>query len=296
MMPRERWVPFLLVPVLLVSGLIISRAEESCLRTPNAPAPQGAHWYYRTDPKSQNKCWHLRTDGQTGEQSVRQSEQPVISEAAPTPPLPRPAPEALRQRSSSVPSSPPLRGTSITGAAENSAENPDGPSNAIVEWPPPPPPATYSNVFGDGPTETVTATAPSSTISNDIMAQPSGQPLAADEGKVGSEPAPDDGPKAAPIQQQPTSDDVRSEKDFTSATHQASYKAISFAMLIIIAGSFIFVGIMLNRTLTRLRKAATVEAALPARAENNQTSGGALQELMQILQHEPDKVRRAAAS
>jgi hypothetical protein len=294
-MPKEHWAPFLLVPALLVSGLIISRAEESCLLTPNAPAPQGAHWYYRTDPSSQNKCWHLRTDGQTGEQSVRQSEQPVISEAAPTPPLPRPAPEALRQRSSGVPTSPPPTEASVTGGgAENSAGSRDGPSNTVVARPPPPlPPATDSNVFDYAPAGAVTT---SSTSSNNIITRPSGQPLAADEGKAGSEHAPDDEPNAAPIQQQPTSDDVQSEKDFTVANHQASYKAASFAMLIILAAGFIFVGIMLNRTLTRLRKAATVEAALPAQAENTQTSGGALQELIQILQNEPDKVRRVAAS
>jgi hypothetical protein len=294
-MPKEHWAPFLLVPALLVSGLIISRAEESCLLTPNAPAPQGAHWYYRTDPSSQNKCWHLRTYGQKGEQSVRQSEQPVISEAAPTPPLPRPAPEALRQRSSGVPTSPPPTEASVTGGggAENSAGSRDGPSNTAVVWPPPPlPPATDSNVFDYAPTGTVTTTA----RSNNTMTRPSGPPLAADEGKVGPEHAPDDEPNVAPIQQQPTSDDVQSEKNFTVLNHQASYKAASFAMLIILAASFIFVGIMLNRTLTRLRKAATVEATLPAQAENTQTSGGALQELMQILQNEPDKVRRVAAS
>lgn len=264
MMPKEHWVPFFLVPALLVSGLIISRAEESCLLAPNARTPQGAHWYYRTEPNSQNKCWHLRTDGQIDEQSVRRSEQRVISETAATPPLPRPAPEALRQRSSSVPTSPRPTGTFFTGAAENSAGSPDGPSNAIVAWPPPPTPATKSNVFGDAPMGTVSATAPSATSSNNIMARPTGQPLAADEGKVGPEPAPEDEPNTGPIQQQPTSDDGKSENDLTVANIKASYKAISFAMLIIIAASFIFAGIMLNRTLMRLRKAATVEATLPA--------------------------------
>jgi hypothetical protein len=67
-------------------------------------------------------------------------------------------------------------------------------------------------------------------------------------------------------------------------------------MLIIIAASFIFVGMGLNRTLMRVRKAATVDAALPAQADNTQTSKGALRELQEILQYEPNKVRRAAAS
>jgi len=284
-MPKEHLVPLFLAPALLLSGFT-SRSEESCLLAPNTPTPQGAHWYYRTDSNSQKKCWHLRTDGQTGEPSVRQSEQPVKSGAAPIPPLPRPAPGVIRQRSISGPTSPPPKGTPITGFAEN---DPGGPSGAIVVWPPPPPPATNSNVFDDAPTGTVTATAPSSTGSNDIIAPPSGQPLAADESNVDSEPVPQDGPNAPLIQQEPASDDVTSEENFTVANNKASYKAISLAMLVIVAASFIFVGTALHRTLVKLRKAATVDAALPAQVENTQASGGALRELLEILQYKPNK-------
>ena len=52
-----------------------ARAEENCLAAPNSRAPQGSHWYYRTDPTSQNKCWHLRAEGQTDAQSIRQEKQ-----------------------------------------------------------------------------------------------------------------------------------------------------------------------------------------------------------------------------
>jgi hypothetical protein len=309
MTPKEHGVCFFLVPALLVSSLIGPRAEEGCLLAPNAPAPQGAHWYYRTDPNSQNKCWHQRPDGQANERSVRQSEQHVITEAAAAPPLPRPAPEALRQRSGGVPTNPPSTGTSVPGTAENSAGSPDSPSNAIVAWPPPPPPATDSNVFGNAPTGTVAATAPSSTSSDNLVAPPSARPLAADEGKIGPAPASEDEPSARPVQQQPTSDVGKSEKDFIVANNKTFYGAISLAMLIIIAAGFIFVGITLNRTLMRLRQAATVEAALPVQAEMGlreaatveaalpvqaEHSGeGALRELQEILQYEPKKVRRA---
>ena len=160
-----------------------------------------------------------------------------------------------------MPTSPPLRGTFATGAADNSAGNPDGPNDAIVAWPPPPPPATDSNLFGDAPTGT-TATTPSSISSNDIVARPGGQPLAADEGKVGSEPAPDDEPNAAQELPQPTNDDARLEKDIGVASNKASYKAISFAMLSIIAASSIFVGIMLNRTLAAMARLITVTLQL----------------------------------
>jgi hypothetical protein len=312
MTPKEHGVCYFLVPALLVSGLIVPRAEESCLLAPNAPASQGAHWYYRTDPNSQNKCWHLRPDGQANEQSVRQSEQHVITEAAAAPPLPRPAPEALRQRSGSVPINPPSTGTSVARAAENSAGSPDSPSNAMVAWPPPPPPANDSSLFGNAPTGTVAATAPSPTsseTSSNLVARPSGQPLSADEDKVGPAPPSEDEPNAGPMQQQPTSDVRKSEKDFIVANNKAFYGTISLAMLAIIAAGFTFVGITLNRTLMRLRKAATVEpappvqaemglrkaatveAALPVQAEN--LGEGALRQLQEILQYEPNKVGRA---
>jgi len=282
-MPREHWACLFLVPALLVSGLIASRAEESCLLAPNTPAPQGSHWYYRTDANSQKKCWHLRTDAQTGKQSVGQSEQRVISgAAAANPPLPKPAPEALRQRSSNVPRSQAPTGTSVgtvnPEAVQNSTGSHDGPSNAIVAWPPPPPPATNTNVFGDPPTGTVTATPPSSTSSDTVTARPTGQPLAADVGDVGPEVFPED------------------EKDISVTSTKAFYNAISLAMLVIIAAAFICVGIMLNRTIVRVRKATMVDAALPAQAKNTQTTEGALGELLQIMQYEPNNVRRAGAS
>jgi hypothetical protein len=288
------------VPALLVGGLITSRAEESCLLAPNAPAPQGNHWYYRTDSNSQKQCWHLRTDGQTGEQSVRQSEQRVISRAAATPPLPRPAPETLRQHSSGVPTSQAPTGTSVgivnPEAVQNSAASHEGPSNAIVAWPPPPPPATNTNVFGDAPTGTVTAAPPSSTSSDNVAARPSGQPLDADEDDVAQKIVPEDELKVGSVQQQPTSGDVQTERDISVPSTKAFYNAISVAMLIIIAATFIFVGLVLNRTLMKVRKAAMIDAALPAQAKNTQKSEGALRELMQIMQYEPNNVRRAGAS
>jgi hypothetical protein len=40
-----------------------SRAAENCIREPNAAAPEGSHWYYRMDRTTQQKCWHLRSEG-----------------------------------------------------------------------------------------------------------------------------------------------------------------------------------------------------------------------------------------
>jgi hypothetical protein len=88
-----------LTVLLLVNGLGQAGAEDKCLPEPNARAPKGSHWYYRTDPTSHNKCWHLREQGPTGQAAV-QSEKPTQSETAGAtaflPPLPKPAPARPR--------------------------------------------------------------------------------------------------------------------------------------------------------------------------------------------------------
>ena len=102
MMRTDNQVLIYLLTALLVSSLSTARAEDNCLLKPEAPAPQGSRWYYRTDPTSQNKCWHLRTEGQTGQQPIQQ-EKPVrpdqrgktTSPAAADFPLPRSAPKDL---------------------------------------------------------------------------------------------------------------------------------------------------------------------------------------------------------
>jgi hypothetical protein len=42
--------------------------EDECLAAPNARAPQGSHWYYRTDRVTHQKCWHLREQDQSAQQ------------------------------------------------------------------------------------------------------------------------------------------------------------------------------------------------------------------------------------
>lgn len=50
----------LLVGVWAVPGpKFFVRAEEACLAAPTGAAPEGEHWYYRTDTAKQIKCWHL---------------------------------------------------------------------------------------------------------------------------------------------------------------------------------------------------------------------------------------------
>ena len=41
-----------------------ARAAAACNAAPKPTAPQGSHWYYRTDRASQRKCWYLAPEGQ----------------------------------------------------------------------------------------------------------------------------------------------------------------------------------------------------------------------------------------
>jgi hypothetical protein len=63
-------------------------AAKDCLATPNTPAPQGSHWYYRADRDRRGRCWYLAPKGQ----AVRRvsSRKSLLS----TKPVPRPRPVA----------------------------------------------------------------------------------------------------------------------------------------------------------------------------------------------------------
>jgi hypothetical protein len=46
----------LCIPAMVPSSV---SAAETCIAAPNAPAPQGSHWYYRLERATQRKCWRL---------------------------------------------------------------------------------------------------------------------------------------------------------------------------------------------------------------------------------------------
>jgi hypothetical protein len=71
------------VATLLVSGVVFGVCDtaraDNCLTAPNSSAPQGSHWYYRTDRANQRKCWYFRAPGELAQQEAAQA----TSEAAP---------------------------------------------------------------------------------------------------------------------------------------------------------------------------------------------------------------------
>ncbi len=56
-----------------------------CLAKPNAPAPQGEHWYYRTNRATMRQCWYLGPEGNSAQSdATKASEQPTSDAPAQT--------------------------------------------------------------------------------------------------------------------------------------------------------------------------------------------------------------------
>jgi hypothetical protein len=90
---------------------------ETCLATPNSTAPDGSHWYFRTDRTTQRKCWYLAAQGHKVHRITRSepadeepaarparskresgTESSAVQAAAPQAPVPREDPQERMQR------------------------------------------------------------------------------------------------------------------------------------------------------------------------------------------------------
>ena len=56
----------------------IARADD-CLAQPNSSAPEGSHWYFRTDRATQRKCWYSRAPDQQAQQPAADTTSPATS-------------------------------------------------------------------------------------------------------------------------------------------------------------------------------------------------------------------------
>jgi hypothetical protein len=79
------FVPATIGAILSFGGLTVSgssvRAADDCVAKPNAQAPQGGHWYYRTDRVNNRKCWYLRSDDGQVLQGAQDTSQDTDSNA-----------------------------------------------------------------------------------------------------------------------------------------------------------------------------------------------------------------------
>jgi hypothetical protein len=109
-----------LVAALFAQSSRSLRAEEECTSKPNAPAPQGQHWYYRTDHANNRQCWRLGLQGLPVQKSAPQTEK----QSAADPAAPSVAPLRVPQRETT--------GASLTEIAKDTSAFA---STAPTPWP-----------------------------------------------------------------------------------------------------------------------------------------------------------------
>ena len=151
------------VATLPVVGLgIVAPADavhaDDCLAAPNAPSPQGRHWYYRLDWATQRKCWYLRAPSRhaVSSRSISATGSPPMSVSsgdpdpvAPQvkmltvkPAIPSAGDEAVQRDDTTAVAlgSPALKNTP-SRTRDQAAETPA----ALVAWPDPPPVVAANN-------------------------------------------------------------------------------------------------------------------------------------------------------
>jgi len=69
--------------MLSLSSTQAVRAAATCAAAPKPAAPEGSHWYYRTERASNRKCWYLAADERKARGAARRVEVAAQPEAAP---------------------------------------------------------------------------------------------------------------------------------------------------------------------------------------------------------------------
>jgi len=86
-MARRQIAPVILAILLAATGAGGAAGAEDCLDGPNAPSPQGSHWFYHLDRATHRKCWYLgeaKRRRPASARAVAASEAAAPPEAAPT--------------------------------------------------------------------------------------------------------------------------------------------------------------------------------------------------------------------
>ncbi len=103
-----------------------SRAADDCISRPNAPPPQGSHWYYRVERTTQRQCWYLGAEGTRARPRERQAGSPARP----------PASNRISQPTAQAPAAAPAVAAApvaITTAAAPAAED-DASTEMSLRW------------------------------------------------------------------------------------------------------------------------------------------------------------------
>jgi hypothetical protein len=66
-------VPLLLALAVMISAADCAHAAGDCVAAPGSQAPQGSHWYYRTDHATGRRCWYVSPESRKGHGQVPQN-------------------------------------------------------------------------------------------------------------------------------------------------------------------------------------------------------------------------------
>jgi hypothetical protein len=93
----------LAVAAIFIAVVQGARAADECLEKPNAPSPQGSHWYYRTDRTNNRQCWYLGSErGKAGTQATAPARAQSAKMSAPPAPPPAQATAAVETATAEV--------------------------------------------------------------------------------------------------------------------------------------------------------------------------------------------------
>ena len=127
MRERSAMLASVMLAFVLIAELVLqstrSADAEDCIAKPNAPAPQGEHWYYRIDHANNRQCWRLGPEGLRVQKSAPQIEKEIAPAAAVQPPEP-----ARARRSETT-------GSSVAAAARAEAAPEPNPASAVSSLP-----------------------------------------------------------------------------------------------------------------------------------------------------------------
>ena len=127
MRERSAMLASVMFAFVLIAGLVLqsirSADAEDCIAKPNAPAPQGEHWYYRIDHANNRQCWRLGPEGLRVQKGALQIEKQVAPAAAIQPPEP------------ARPRRPETTGSSVAAVARAEAAPESNPTPAVSPVP-----------------------------------------------------------------------------------------------------------------------------------------------------------------
>ena len=159
-----------LVPALFALSFAASCAASArtvhaaeCIAQPNAPAPQGEHWYYRTDRATKRQCWYLGPEGASVQKGATQASEQPASDALAQAAAPQRAQRMTAPQSAQRPTA--LEPTAAPAATEADVPAPAAPlpwpeASKLPDVPPPAPRPTLAerpqsvDAIDPGPTST----------------------------------------------------------------------------------------------------------------------------------------------